>query len=134
MIASHKVKVGRETHVLRLSSRAIARIEDETDQAFFDLIGVAENAADQDQDGAAETTEAKPRPRMRMKTIVTILGAAMNDGKGADEDTAFELFDALGFVEANVVLSAIIEKAFGDEKEKAKGEASEPKGNAKAAA
>lgn len=123
MIAAHIVKTGKARHTLRLTTAALMRIEDAAGMAFFDLIGVPSSEA--------EMQSGRGLKRAKIRDILLILGAAMNDGAGADEAEALKLYDALGYTRATVELGEIIARSFG--RDEADPEAGDAEGNPPAA-
>lgn len=105
MIATHEVKIGKITHKLKLSTRAIVRVEDAAGQTFFEVIGAR----------IAGDPEGETRQATRTKTYVDILAATLGDGAGGTEDQAYDLIDAIGLVKAIELVQKLIADAFGEE-------------------
>lgn len=95
MISAVTIQAGGKTQVLRLTTRAMMRLEDAfdlpVDQVFSQL---SENP--------------------KVGTLVTILATMMADGKGAERDDAADLIDEIGFEVAGKAIEDAATKAFPD--------------------
>ena len=104
MIGEHVVKWEGGQHVLKLSTRAMAGIEDATGLPFAEAM-----KSIGDEEG------------FRVKRLSQVLAPTMNGGKGATLDEAFELIDEIGLEAAGEAIGAAAEKAFPDLKGDAAG-------------
>lgn len=104
MIGEHVLKWEGGQHVLKLSTRAMARIETVTGLPF------AQAMASVGDDTGFKVTR-----------LVDILLPMMNGGRGADEDAAYELIDQIGLEAAGEAIGQAAEKAFPEMKKAASG-------------
>lgn len=94
MISSVTIDAGGKAEVLRLPTKAMARLESEYDgMTFFQFW---------------EGVAASPR----ITDMVAILAAMMNNGDGADRDAAADLIDQIGFEAAVDIIGDVANKAF----------------------
>lgn len=96
MIGSASMKVGKKTHKMKLSTRALARLEAEHDGKPFDVI------LDELLLGKGGVT-----------LVASVLAAGLNDGAGISQEEAFDVIDAGGgFREFIPLVSDAVGKAF----------------------
>ena len=104
MIGEHVVKWEGGQHALKLSTRAMARIETVTGLPFAQAMASIGN-----------------EKGFRITRLVDLISPMMNAGNGGTEDEAFELIDEIGFEAAGEAIVAAAEKAFPDLKRDAAG-------------
>lgn len=104
MIGEHVLKWEGGQEILKLSTRAMARIENVTGLPF------AQAMASVGDDTGFKVTR-----------LVEIIAPMMNAGKGADDDAVYDLIDEIGLEAAGEAIGAAAEKAFPDMKKAASG-------------
>ena len=96
MIGSATMKLGKKTHKMKLSTRALARLEAEQGGKPFNVI------LDELFLGKGGVT-----------LVASVLAAGLNDGAGISQEEAFDLIDAGGgYPEFMPLISDAIGKAF----------------------
>lgn len=104
MIGEHVLKWEGGQHIIKLSARAMATIEETHDLPFGE---------------AMQTLSGEGN--FRIQKLVQLLCPLMNAGKGGDEDEAYDLIDNIGIEAAGGALADAAEKAFPEAKKGAGG-------------
>jgi len=96
MIGSIDVKLNGKAHTLRLSTKAMARVERDLGTGILQV---------------AETMQGD----FKVGTVASLFAASMNDGKGGDIDDAYDIIDAVGLAGISETIGQLFEAAFPDQ-------------------
>lgn len=98
MLGEVSLGAGEKCQTLKLSASAMVRIERQAGTGIDKVLAGLQSEAD----------------GFSVAKFVGIFAELMNAGKGASEDEALELLDAVGFAEAVAAFEAACEAAFPD--------------------
>lgn len=98
MIAGVNKDIGGRSYAFRMSSRSMMALESLFDKSIVKIVETFQTDAENGD--------------IRMGFLVRIVQECMNDGAGADEPEAQQVFDALGVSGAAELLGDVMTKAF----------------------
>lgn len=102
MISSVAHSINGENRAFKLGARAMQAVENRFDQGIIKVF--------QSMDGEG----------YKMGVLAAVLAESAEDGRGTDDQDAFDMIDALGVEGANTLVESIINAAFPEAKGAAK--------------